>query len=150
MLASGQPALDLHSPRTPLHGAPPARSRRWLWRAARAEPWSPATHARFPPAFSAAVQCLLLAAHRGTQALSLRQPGVRVTRSKRQASALLRGSGQGQEAGAVLLALLGPELLASIIGLAAYPLSVWRPRTVERQHLPPGYLRWTKSAEWCF
>lgn len=77
---------------------------RWLWRAVLREPWSPATHARFPPDFQAAVRALLLAAQRG-------------------AGAAATGSNEG----AGRLAQLPPDVLQRIVGLAAYPLSAWVP-----------------------
>ena len=66
--------------------------RRWLRRAARREPWSPATHADFPPAYRRAARALLLAARRHKGLGSLPQGA-----------------------------------LQHVLGLAAYPLSAWRP-----------------------
>lgn len=73
-------------------------SAKWLWRAAERKPWSPATHAAFPPAFREAARALLLAAHRA----------------------------HGRD-GATTLGVLPPALQLSILGQAAYPLSAWSP-----------------------
>lgn len=107
---------------------------RWLWRAAQRRPWTPDTHALFPPAFRAAVRTLLLVAHRGAQAPELPE---------------CKG---GSSAGATCLAQLGPELLAAVAGAAAYPLSDWRPPMLEYSLPPNGIfsMRWERSSRRCF
>lgn len=76
-----------------------ASSAKWLWHAAQRVPWSPASHASFPPAFRTAARALLLAAH--------------------------RAHGRG---GAPTLGALPPALLLEVLACAAYPLSAWSPR----------------------
>lgn len=46
-------------------------SAKWLWLAAQRPPWSPASHAAFPPQFRDAARALLLAAHRSTGTAAL-------------------------------------------------------------------------------
>lgn len=86
-------------------------------------PWSPATHARFPPAFQAAARTLLLAAQRGA-ALAATTSHAAATTSN---------------VGTVGLSRLPPDALQRILGLAAYPLSAWDP-------LPDGGHAWAALA----
>lgn len=79
--------------------------RRWLWKAAQREPWSPATHASFPPAFRAAARALLLVAQRGGSS------------APTPASAAAAG-----------LASLPTGGLQHVLRLAAYPLAAWKPQ----------------------
>ena len=79
-------------------------SGKWLWLAAQRVPWSPASHASFPPAFREAARALLLAAHRSASGAAPQPPG-----------------------SAASLGTLPQPLLLGILGQAAYPLSAWCP-----------------------
>ncbi|KAL4437517.1 hypothetical protein ABPG77_003498 [Micractinium sp. CCAP 211/92] len=98
---------------------------RWLWRAALHEPWSIATHSHFPRAFQAAARSLLLVAHRGSAhaAHVAAAGGRRRSQRLRDRAAAAAGSHEG----ACLLGMLPPGVLLRVLGLAAYPLSAWRP-----------------------
>lgn len=105
--------------------------RRWLWLAAQREPWSPAIHVCFPPAFRAAARTVLLAAHRAssTAGAQSQRPGLRPRHPAQPAAQ------EPPSASAAGLALLPPELLHHVLRLAAYPVSAWRPRIQEGRML---------------
>ena len=100
---------------------------RWLWRAALHEPWTPATHSQFPPAFRAAARTLLLVTHRGAAAAAAKQTGeagpstsappalpAGSQRAKQCGRGAARGPSTvsfGSHVGAMLLASLPPDVL---------------------------------------
>lgn len=90
----------------------PGPPRRWLWRAALREPWSPASHPRFPVKFRSAARALLLALNRGGHTA---------------AAAGSSPAGGGADGHATLLGHLPAELSDIVVAGAAYPLSAWRP-----------------------
>lgn len=104
---------------------PPCRPCRLLL-VAQGGQWDTAAHAIWPPAFKAAVQTLLLAAHRlstGGGASSGRPS--RAERAARRA--LLAAGGPQAEAGGggATLGALPQELLLRVAERAAFPMSAW-------------------------
>jgi hypothetical protein len=90
-------------PPVPLHLTPTCR---YLWMAACQAPWNPACHGRFPPAFQAAAQALMMSAHR-------------------LGSCAAGRSEEGAATGPSTLGCLPDHILLEVVRLAAYPLSAW-------------------------
>ena len=89
--------------------------------AALREPWTPATHRRFPPVFRAATKTLLLVARRGAAVAAAE------LEAGDQQAAAAAAELPAQPSNAALLAQLPTDVLQQIIRLAAYPLSAWQP-----------------------
>lgn len=94
---------------------------RYVHAALQQQPWSPASHASFPPAFHAATRTLLLCANAQTSAAGAAARAAGKQPGRDQEPCTQNEVGQHM----ARLGDLPQELLLKVVGQAAYPLSSW-------------------------